>query len=200
MKGKFADYYNKEYISMEDQEIIDLYISRSQNAISETENKYGSYCRTIARNILNDKGETDECVNDSYFRTWKAIPPTIPKILKAFLGKITRNTALNMYEKNHASKRNNGQIAASLDELTECIDHSSDTQQKVERSEVIAALNEFLEGLDKNKRICFMQRYFYMTPVKEIAEKNGMSEGSLKTMLSRVRADLKKYVKERGLY
>lgn len=185
---------------MEDQEIINLYISRSQNAISETENKYGSYCRTIAHNILFDKGESEECVNDSYFRTWNSIPPTIPKILKAFLAKVTRNTALNMYEKKHAAKRNHGQVALSLDELAECIEDENDTEKKIERSEVIAALNEFLEGLDKNKRIYFMQRYFYMTPVKEIAEKNGISEGSLKTMLSRIRADLKKYIAERGLY
>lgn len=185
---------------MEDQEIIDLYISRSQNAISETENKYGSYCRTIAHNILYDKGESEECVNDSYFRTWKSIPPTIPKIFKAFVGKITRNTALNMYEKKTAAKRNRGQVALSLDELAECIDSETDTVAKIERSETIAALNEFLEGLDKNKRIYFMQRYFYMTPIKEIAEKNGITEGALKTMLSRIRADLKKYISEKGLY
>ncbi len=185
---------------MEDQEIIDLYISRSENAINETDKKYGSYCRTIAFNVLSDRGETDECVNDSYFRTWKSIPPTIPSILKAFLAKITRNTALNMYEKRTAAKRNGGQAALSLDELAECIDSGSSIERKVETGETIAALNEFLEGLEKNKRIYFMQRYFYMTPIKEIAEKNGISEGSLKTMLSRIRADLKKFIAERGLY
>lgn len=185
---------------MEDKEIIELYIARSQNAITETDIKYGSYCRTIARNVLNDREDTDECVNDTYLKTWNTIPPVIPKIFKAFIAKITRNNALNMYEKRTASKRNGGQAALSLDELSECIDSKNDTVAKVERSETIAALNEFLEKLEKNKRIYFMQRYFYMKPIKEIAEDNGISEGSLKTMLCRIRSDLKAYITERGLY
>ncbi|MBE6842190.1 MAG: sigma-70 family RNA polymerase sigma factor [Ruminococcus sp.] len=185
---------------MEDKDIIGLYISRSERAISETDIKYGSYCRTIARNVLGDNGETEECVNDTYFSLWKTIPPTIPTILKSFIAKITRNKAINMYEKKTASKRSNGQMEVSIDELTECFDSSDDAQSRVERQETIAALNEFLEGLDKNKRIYFIQRYWYMTPIKEIAAKNNISEGSLKTMLSRIRADLKKYIKARGLY
>ena len=84
---------------MEDKDIIGLYISRSERAISETDIKYGSYCRTIARNVLNDREETEECVNDTYFSLWKTIPPTIPTILKSFIAKITRNKAINMYEK-----------------------------------------------------------------------------------------------------
>ncbi|MBP1564638.1 MAG: sigma-70 family RNA polymerase sigma factor [Oscillospiraceae bacterium] len=185
---------------MEDKDIIGLYISRSERAISETDIKYGSYCRTIARNVLNDREETEECVNDTYFSLWKTIPPTIPTILKSFIAKITRNKAINMYEKKTASKRSNGQMEVSIDELTECFASSDDAQSKVERQETIAAINEFLEGLDKNKRIYFVQRYWYLTPIKEIAAKNNISEGSLKTMLSRIRADLKKFITARGLY
>ncbi|MBE6852319.1 MAG: sigma-70 family RNA polymerase sigma factor [Ruminococcus sp.] len=185
---------------MEDEKIIELYISRSEKAISETDSKYGSYCRTIANNILADSGETEECVNDTYFSAWNAIPPTIPKMLKTFIGKITRNKALNMFEKRTASKRYNGQVGLSLDELSECFASSENVEGSIERKETIKALNEFLEGLDKNKRIYFMQRYWYLTPIKEIAEKNNISEGSLKTMLCRIRADLKKYIAEKGLY
>lgn len=185
---------------MDDKNIIALYTERSEQAISETDTKYGNYCRTIARNILNDRGETEECVNDTYLKVWNAIPPQKPLIFKAFIGKITRNLALNMYEKKTAAKRNNGQVESSIDELAECIDSGNDIEAGLERKEVIAALNEFLGGLEKNKRIYFMQRYYYMKSIKEIAEDNNISEGSLKTMLCRIRADLKKYIAEKNLY
>ena len=185
---------------MDDKQIVDLYWERSETAISETAKKYGRYCHYIAFNVLHNDEDSEECVNDTYFSLWKTIPPTIPTILKSFIAKITRNKAINMYEKKTASKRSNGQMEVSIDELTECFDSSDDAQSRVERQETIAALNEFLEGLDKNKRIYFIQRYWYMTPIKEIAAKNNISEGSLKTMLSRIRADLKKYIKARGLY
>lgn len=185
---------------MEDKEIISLYMNRSETAISETSAKYGSYCRTIAHNILGDFEDTEECVNETFLRVWKAIPPAVPILFKAFIGKITRNLALNMYEKKTSAKRNHGQTAASLDELAECIDSGSDIEAGLDRKEVIAALNEFLEGLDKNKRIYFMQRYFYMKSLKEISEENNIPEGTLKSVLFRVRADLKKYIKEKNLY
>lgn len=185
---------------MEDREIIDLYFSRSDRAVSETDTKYGKYCRTIAYNVLNDHGESEECVNDAYLKIWNAIPPQRPLLFKAFIARITRNTALNVYEKRTAAKRNKGQAASSLDELSECIASGYDIEQTIERKEVIAALNEFLEGLDKNKRIYFMQRYFYMESVKDIAERHNISEGSLKTTLCRIRADLKKFIQQKNLY
>lgn len=185
---------------MDDKSIIQLYMDRSERAISETDIKYGSYCRTIARNILYDRGETDECVNDTYLKVWNAIPPQVPLIFKAFIGKIARNLALNMYEKKTASKRSNGQVESSIDELAECLDSGNDIEAGLERKEVIAALNEFLSRLEKNKRIYFMQRYYYMKSIKEIAEDNNISEGSLKTMLCRIRNDLKKYIAEKNLY
>ena len=185
---------------MDDKSIVDLFWQRNEQAISKTAEKYEPYLRSIAFRILGDPSDTEECVNDTYFSLWKTIPPTIPTILKSFVAKITRNKAINMYEKKTASKRSNGQMEVSIDELTECFASSDDAQSKVERQETIAAINEFLEGLDKNKRIYFVQRYWYMTPIKEIAAKNNISEGSLKTMLSRIRADLKKFITARGLY
>ncbi len=185
---------------MEDKEIIDLYIARSEKAISETDVKYGAYCRKIANNILADICETDECVNDTYFNMWKAIPPTIPKMLKTFVGKVTRNIALNKYEKKKAQKRSNGQVELSLDELSECFDAQGNVEKKIENKETVNALNEFLASLDRNKRIYFMQRYWYFTPIKEIAEQNNISEGSLKTTLCRIRKDLKVFLSEKGLY
>ena len=96
--------------------------------------------------------------------------------------------------------RFSGQLDLSLDELADCFEDDEDIEACAERKETISALNEFLEGLDKKKRICFMQRYFYMESIKNIAEMNNISESALKTMLCRIRADLKEFIKERGLY
>ncbi|MBQ5988097.1 MAG: sigma-70 family RNA polymerase sigma factor [Oscillospiraceae bacterium] len=185
---------------MEDKAIISLYIDRSEQAISETDRKYGKYLRKIAENILGDKNDTEECLNDTYLKVWNAIPPHVPIIFRAFAAKIARNTALNIYEKRKASMRFSGQLDLSLDELADCFEDDEDIEACAERKETISALNEFLEGLDKKKRICFMQRYFYMESIKNIAEMNNISESALKTMLCRTRADLKEFIKERGLY
>jgi len=185
---------------MEDEILIRLFNERSEEAISETELKYGRYCRKIANGILGDKGDVEECLNDTFLTVWNSIPPVVPLIFRAYIAKVTRNLALKMYEKRKAKKRDHDLVTQSLEELAECIPSRDNTAARIEHKEVIAALNEFLGTLDEKKCILFMQRYFYMKPIKEIAENNGISAGSLKTMLCRVRADLKEYIKEKGLY
>ena len=116
---------------MEDHNIVDLYWFRDENAISETDKKYGSYCSTIANNILYNLEDSKECVNDTYLKTWNSIPPTRPKILKAFLGKITRNLALNIYKSKNCQKRK-GEVPLVLDELKECIPSQNDIDTEME--------------------------------------------------------------------
>ena len=106
---------------MNDQDILDLYFARSESAISATNEKYGKYCHTVAMNILYSHEDSEECVNDTWLRAWGAIPPKRPAMLRTFLGKITRNLALNRWEHTHAEKRGRGEPAAALDELTECV-------------------------------------------------------------------------------
>ena len=179
---------------MTDQEIIELYFARSESAIDETARKYGSYCSYIAMNILYNKEDSEECVNDTWLHTWNAIPPTRPSILRTFLGKITRNLALNIYEKQTVAKRGNGETSAVLDELSECIadtkcDRPEDIPDKITLTDCI---NRFLETQSADSRKIFVRRYWYMAPISEIAAEYGFSESKVKMTLSRMRASLLK--------
>ena len=138
---------------MNDQEIVRLYFDRNQQAISETGRKYGSYCYTIAWNILYNREDSEECVNDTYMDTWNAIPPARPLSLKAFVGKITRNNALNRYEKAHAGKRGGGETPLCLDELSECVSGQDEMKDLEDYEHLVTCLNQFLSLLKKDQRI-----------------------------------------------
>ncbi len=183
---------------MKDEEIINLYWNKSENAIFETEKKYRKYCEYIAYNILQDKEDTKECINDAFLNVWNAIPPQKPKILKAFLGKITRNLAINKYEKKKAKKRG-WTIEAVLEELEECISDNHRIEEKIEYEELIKNINVFLETLSKDKRKIFIERYWYLNSIKVISKNNKLTESNTKTTLSRIRNQLKKFLDERGV-
>lgn len=181
---------------MEDAEIIELYWNRLDNAIHETDLKYGKYCNSIAFNILSNKEDSEECVNDTYLHTWNNIPPTKPNIFKAFLAKITRNLALNKYESQRAQKRNNT-MDLVYDELENCIPKNS-LDEEVEYNELANELNSFLETLSKEKRVIFLERYWYFKTIKEISIKYNQKESKIKMTLLRTRNELKQYLEERG--
>ncbi len=184
---------------MDDKLIVEMFLRRNEEALSQTEQKYGRYCMYVANNILLSKEDSEECVNDTYLRTWNSIPPTIPDNLKAFLGKITRNLALDMYDKNHAKKRNDA-IELVFDELSECIsDTSSSDCAMVDELALKKALNEFLGSLDTKKRLIFMQRYWYLSSVKDIAITCRLSENNVKITLMRLRSKFKKYLEKEGI-
>ena len=183
---------------MNDKDIVQLYLDRDQRALSVTAKKYGNYCISIAKNILCNNEDAEECVNDTYLSTWNAIPPTIPTILSAFLGKITRNLAFNKYKHNHAMKRGNGEIAIVLDELAECVSGLDDVEQEIERRELVETINSFLNTLAPKKRNIFICRYWYSDSVTSIARRYQMTESNVSTTLSRLRPELKEYLLERG--
>lgn len=183
---------------MEDEKIIELYWARDREAIAETEKKYGGYCMTVANNILHNTQDAEECVNDTYFKTWNAIPPTRPKILSAFLGKITRNLAFNRYRMENAEKRGGGETALVLDELAECVSGKDDVEAHVERNALISAINAFLKGIAQDKRNIFVRRYWYCDSVKQIAERYGMTEAAVSMNLMRLRKRLYGFLTERG--
>lgn len=185
-------------MAMEDMDIIQLFFERDEKAIKETSEKYGNYCSSIARNILKNQEDVEECVNDTYLKAWNVIPPNRPKILKAFLGRITRNIAFNLYKKMNADKRGNGQIDLILDELVECVSNKSDPYQMFERDELLICINSFLEKLPKEKRIMFVRRYWYSDSVADIAKRCGISENSVSVNLNRLRKRLHNYLIERG--
>lgn len=183
---------------MEDSEIIELYFNRDEAAVAQTSAKYGRYCGAIAFRVLHSREDSEECVNDTWWKAWNSIPPERPRILSAFLGTITRNLALHRYEKLHAGKRGGGETAAALEELAEVLASGDVTEAEAilqtEGSELTELLNGFLGGLSPDARVIFLQRYWYMEPVKEIAAGLGVSEGKVKMSLLRTRRKLAEYL------
>lgn len=184
---------------MDDRQIIALYNERSEAALSETAKKYGRYCRTVAYNILRNEEDSEECVNDTWMRAWESIPPRCPERLAAFLGKITRNLALNRYKHNNREKRGGGQMLLALEELTECIPGANATEEAVEEALLVDALNRFLEEQPAEKRNVFLRRYWYLSSVKEIAEDYGLTESNVKMTLLRMRSKLKQTLEKEGI-
>ncbi|MBE6121386.1 MAG: sigma-70 family RNA polymerase sigma factor [Solobacterium sp.] len=183
---------------MEDSEIVALYWKRAEQAILETMNKYGRYLKSIAYRILFNDADSEECVNDTYRNAWTAMPPHKPEKLGPFLGKITRNIALNMYERMTAEKRGAGEMPAALDELSEIIGSGESVEATVDAYLLSDLINEFLKGLNSETRKIFVRRYWYMSPVKEIADEYGMSESKVKMSLLRTREKLRDYLQKEG--
>ena len=183
---------------MEDKQIIELYFERSEKAINETNRKYGKYCNNIAFNILQNKEDSNECVNDTYLNVWNAIPPQRPNIFRLFLGKITRNLAFKKYEKRKAKKRTDN-VEVVLEELQECVSNNS-IEQTAEYEDLVASINRFLAEISEEKRRMFLDRYWYLYSIKDIALKHNISESNVKVTLLRIREQLKNKLKEDGLY
>lgn len=181
---------------MEDSHIIDLYWQRDEQAIKESQRKYGGYCSTIAGNILHSAEDTEECVNDTWLRAWNIIPPEKPNRLAVFLGRITRNLAIDRFRSDTSKKRGGGQMALCLDELAECIGEDSPIEDRLALRE---GLNRFLRELPDKNRTVFLLRYWYMMPVSEIAKRYDLSEGAVKMLLQRIRNKLKEYLEKEGV-
>ena len=182
---------------MEDEKIIDLYWDRDQSAILKTEEKYGSYCHRIAWNILYNKEDCEECINDTWMRAWNAMPTERPNILSAFLGAITRNLSLDRYRKQHAKKRGEGEVAFVFDELQDCL-MAEGPEQQMDANLLVDALNRFLERMEKENRIIFVRRYWYMDSIDAIAKRFSISESKVKSSLFRSRNKLRDYLQQEG--
>ncbi len=181
---------------MEDNTIIDLYWDRSEEAISVTAAKYGGYCYSIAYNILYDREDSEESVNDTWLAAWNTMPPKRPQILAAFLGKITRYISLDRWRNLHATKRGGGEVPLVLDELEDCVSGDKSTEDAYIEKEVINSINIFLERLPEMERKIFMCRYWYMDPVQDIAKRFGYTESKVTSMLHRSRKKLKQYLEK----
>lgn len=184
---------------MEDCEIIDLYWARSQQAIAESEGKYGPYCRSIARGILSLEEDAEECVNDTWLGAWNAMPVQRPERLSAFLGRITRNLALNRYRADRADKRGGGELPLLLDELGDCVPSRSSTHQEVEYAELERQVDRFLHTLPAKSCNVFLRRYWYAETVEEIARRYHMQPSAVKSSLFRSREKLRQYLIKEGI-
>lgn len=176
---------------MKDEEILRLYRERSEAALAETERQYGALCGTIARNILRNRQDAEECVNDTWHRAWNSIPPEEPRSLAAYLGRITRNVALNRLEKQNRQKRGGGEITLIWEELGEMLPDRDTPEQHWERRAIAAALERFLRGLTPEERILFLRRYWWAEPVKTAAAHCGIPARRARSILERLRRDLR---------
>lgn len=178
--------------SLTERAIIEEFTARKETAIAAAQEKYGRYCSSIAYNILFDAEDAEECLNDTWLRAWETIPPAAPESLRAYLGCITRNLAISALRAKKALKRTGTQFALSLEELSDCLMLSDDNVEKaVDRRALSDAINRFLDGLAPEKRNIFIQRYFYLDPIRTIAGQSGMRESRVKVMLFRLRNALK---------
>ena len=184
---------------MEDTAIIDLYWQRSDQAISETDRKYGRYCQRIAMNICADREDAEECVNDTWLRAWNRMPSERPSLLSVFLGAITRHLALDRYRAKHSLKRGGGEVPLALDELSDCVMGQSDPEREVEARELEEAIDRFVNALPETDQVIFLSRYWFLAPVAVIAKKSGCTQSKVKTTLFRLRKKLRVYLQEEGL-
>jgi len=179
---------------MDDNAIVDLFWQRSEDALTECANRFGGYCRSIARSILYSDDDANECVNDTWLRAWNAIPPANPSRLKSFLGKIARNLALDRYEAAHAEKRGDGEIEIALEELAEI-----PAPEKADEGEITRVINAFLRSEPPEKADTFVKRYWHLHSVKDLAAEYGYSESKITSLLFRMRGRLKQNLESEGL-
>ena len=184
---------------MEDLQIVELYWNRDENAIAESQQKYGNYCYSIAYNILHNNEDAQESLNDTWLAAWDAIPPHRPQILSTFLGKITRRLSLNKWRSLTAEKRGGGNFPLSLDELEECIPDRCSIKEQMELQYLTDAIDLFLSRLKESERKIFVCRYWYFDSVNDIAERFGYSESKVKMTLKRTRDRLKDYLIKEGM-
>ena len=183
---------------MDDTQIIDLYWDRDQGAITATAGKYGSFLHALSWNILRSHHDAEECVNDTYFRAWNAMPPQRPAILSAFLGKVTRNLALNRYKARSAQKRQGDAFALSLEELDDCAPALSSPDDEAMAAELGQSISAFLRTQSEEVRSMFILRYFYCDSIEEISARFGCGESRVKTTLLRTRRKLKEHLMKEG--
>ena len=175
---------------MEDTYIIDLFWRRDENAIQLVDKKYNSTCYSIAWKILMNREDSEECVNDTWLRTWNTIPPSRPSVLSTFLAKIVRNLSLNRYRDMHALKRGGSSVNIAIEELNECITDGKTVEKDMEYKLLTESIEDFLWKQTKRNRTVFLKRYFYVMDIKEIAEELDIKEGTVKSILSRMRKKL----------
>ena len=184
---------NQSRVPLSDAAIIDLYWQRDEQAIRETAERYGALCLGVAMHILRDRADSEECVNDTYLRTWNAIPPARPRLLSAFLTRITRNLALDRYRARHRDKRNH-HMTVMLSELADCIP----APEEGDAEELLAQIKAFLRGQDELDRNLFVGRYFHAYEVKHLAAGHGLTPNAVSLRLRKTREKLRAYLNERG--
>lgn len=183
---------------MEDEQILELYFERDEQALTETQKKYGAYCFSLANSILPNKQDAEEAVSDTYWKTWCAIPPARPTVFRLFLAKITRNVSFSRWRKMNAEKRGGGEITLVLEELSSCIASQGCVEDSINAKELADTIRRFLDTLSFRDQDIFLRRYFFVEESEMIALRYGMKPSTVQRTLSRTRAKLKKYLTQEG--
>ena len=176
---------------MKDEEILRLYRQRDEQAIAETQKRYGALCYTIACNVLRDRGDAEECVNDTWRRAWDRIPPDEPQSMAAYLGRVTRNLALNRLQKQNRLKRGGGEMTLIWEELAELIPAGETPETQWERQAFGRVLDDFLRELPPPERMLFLRRYWWADSLGEAAAHCGITVRRAKSVLARLRKALR---------
>lgn len=184
---------------MDDTRIIALFFSRDENAIVQSDVKYGQYCRSISYNILNDHQDAEECTNDTYLQAWNTIPPTKPENLKAYLGRIVRNVSLNKFKAKKTQKRKSNEFSAAYDELENVLSSGQSIDKFIDEMHLKDLIETFLDKQTKENRKIFLARYWYFESITEISTKLGVSESKTKMSLLRMRNSLRNFLEQEGV-
>ena len=182
---------------MEDTAIIDLYWSLDEDALTQTDRKYGPMCRTIALHILSDRQDSEECVNDTWHRAWNTMPPQRPDSLRAYLGRIVRNLSISRLRQRTAQKRGGG-TSVLFSELEDCLPSPLQTEQELNTKELAAAISRWLRTLDSDDRVLFVRRYWYGDPLHTLAEQWGLGPNPMAKRMFKLRRSLKQALEKEG--
>ncbi len=184
---------------MEDRAIVELYWQRDESAVTATAEKYGPYCRAIAGNLLGNREDAEECVNDTWHQAWQRIPPQRPENLRAWLGKVARGIAINLWNRNHAEKRGGG-MDLLLSELEDCIPGGAEPERALEDAELGAAISRWLRGLPREERTLFVRRYWYGEALQDLAKSRGVPAAKLAQKMLRLRRKLRSALEKEGIF
>ncbi len=183
---------------MDDTQIIDLYFARDEQAIAETEQKYGRFCLRIAMNVLDVWEDAEECVSDTYLSVWKQVPPTVPQSLKTFLGRIVRNLSISRFRSMRAKKRYNG-MEILLSELGDCVPSDHNVEQVMEAKELSGYISEWLDSLSEEDCALFVRRYWFGDGVQELAKRCGITPAQMAQRMLRLRKGLRTALEQKGV-
>lgn len=184
-------------MALEDSQIVSLYWDRNETAIDYTDKKYGKYLAKIAYNILADREDSQESVNDTYLAAWDSMPPHKPQVLSTYLGKLTRRISIDLFRRKNSQKRGGGEYILSLQELESCIGNDT-TQQAVDMQLLTKTIEKYLQEISPEARNVFLGRYYYLDPVKKVAAYCRISESKAKILLYRTRQGLWEHLQREG--
>ncbi|MCR5808787.1 MAG: sigma-70 family RNA polymerase sigma factor [Clostridiales bacterium] len=183
---------------MDDKGIIELFFARSEEAIAMLSSKYGGMLFKLAMNVLDDRRDAEECVNDAYLGVWNAIPPARPDPLSAFVSRIVRNISVDRFRRNSAAKRKSN-YAACLEELENGLCSGKDPGEEMDEAALSGLIDEFLDKQNEGNAALFVRRFWHMESYGELARRSGVKEGAIRTRISRMKAELRAFLTERGV-